>query len=370
MSVRFLDLARQTEALRLELDHAISRVLDGGIYVGGEEVEAFEHEFAMFCGAGYAVGVNSGTDALELALRGLGIGAGDEVITAANTCVPTVAAIVATGATPVLVDADPLTMTLDPERLRGRVRAPCRARSCPSISTAASPRWTRSWRSPATAGCSWSRTSPRPTARGGTGAGPARSAMQPPSASTRRRTSAPSATPARWSRAIATLAERVRCLRAYGAGNGATGPGRNSRLDPLQAAVLRAKLPFLDVWNARRRELAGRYDEGLAGLPVRLPAPAEDGEHVWHLYVVSAVQRESLRANLAQCGVSTLVHYDRPVHGNVAFESLARPGRLPVSERLCAEVLSLPLYPELRDEEAEFVIDAVHASFSRLRVAR
>ncbi len=167
------------------------------------------------------------------------------------------------------------------------------------------------------------------------------------------------------------LADRVRRLRAYGGnGDGASVRGRNSRLDPLQAAVLRTKLLFLDAWNARRSELAERYDEELAGLPVTLPTPAERGEHVHHLYVVRAKERNSLRGRLARRGVSTLVHYERPIHRHPAYRVLARPGRLRTSERLSTEVLSLPLYPELRDEEVEYVIDAVHSSFPRLRVPR
>ena len=367
MSVRFLDLARQTQALRLELDLAMARVLDAGVFVCGEEVEAFEHELATFCGAGYAVGVNSGTDALELALRGVGVGAGDEVVTVANTCVPTVSAIAATGATPVLVDVDPRTMTLDPERLedacgpRTRAIVPVhlygRLADMDAILQFARDRGLLVVEDVAQA--SGARRASR---RAGTFGDAAAFSFYPTKNLGAIGDAGAVVTSNR------SVADRVRSLRAYG--DGSTGGGRNSRLDPLQAAVLRAKLPLLDAWNSRRRELAERYDEGLAGLPVTLPAAAEADEHVWHLYVVRSEQRESLRGRLARRGVSTLVHYDRPIHRHSAYRRLDRPGRLRASERLCNEVLSLPLYPELRDEEVEFVIDAVHSSFPRLRVAQ
>ena len=370
MMVPFLDLARQTAALRPELDLAVHRVLEGGTYVGGEEIQAFEHEFARFCGAGYAVGVNSGTDALELALRALGIGAGDEVVTAANGCVATVAAIAAAGAVPVLADPDPQTMNLDvagleeacgprtralvPVHLYGRcvdmhsVMAFARERDLLVVEDASQAHGAR-----------------RDGRRAGTFGDAAAFSFYPTKNLGALGDAGAVVTSSR------DVAERVKRLRAYGsAGDGAVERGRNSRLDALQAAVLRVKLNFLGGWNARRRELAERYDEALAALPVQLPAPAADGDHVHHLYVVRSADRDSLRARLRERGVTTLVHYDRPIHAHPAYRSLARPGRLRSSERLCAEVLSLPLYPELRDDELELVIGAVRASFPRLRVTR
>ncbi|MBA2462951.1 MAG: DegT/DnrJ/EryC1/StrS family aminotransferase [Actinobacteria bacterium] len=369
MKVRFLDLARQTAGLQPELDLAVHRVLSGDTFVGGEEVEAFEHEFATFCGAGYAVGVNSGTDALELALRALGIGEGDKVITAANTCVPTVAAIVATGATPVLVDPDPKTMTLDPERL-GEVCGP-RTRAvvpvhlygrCADMESIL--RVAREHDLLVVEDVAQAHGARSHSRRAGTFGDAAAFSFYP----TKNLGALGDAG------AVVTrnreVAERARRLRSYGdAGDGAVERGRNSRLDPLQAAILRAKLPHLDGWNHRRRELAGRYDARLAGLPVTLPAESEGDDHVHHLYVVRTKARESFRERLARRGVETLVHYERPIHRHPAYASLDRRGKLRTSERLCTEVVSLPLYPELRDEEVEFVIDAVHASFRRSRVA-
>jgi dTDP-3-amino-3,4,6-trideoxy-alpha-D-glucose transaminase len=370
VNVRFRDLSRETAELQPELDLAIHRVLQSGVYVGGAEVEAFEHEFATFCGAGYAVGVNSGTDALELALRALGVGEGDEVLSAANTCIATVAGIVAAGATPVLVDASSDTMTLDPAQLeeacgpRTRAIVPVHLYGrCADMQAIVA--FARERNLLIVEDVAQGHGARRDGRRVGTFGDAAAFSFYPTKNLGAIGDGGAVVTSSR------KVAERVQRLRNYGVVAGqAAERGRNSRLDPLQAAVLRAKLPFLDAWNARRREIAERYGEGLSGLPVQLPAAAEAEEHVHHLYVVRAKQRESLRGRLARRGVDTLVHYDRPIHRNPAYRALARPGHLRTSERLCAEVLSLPLYPELRNEEVEFVIDAVHASFPRLRVAR
>ena len=369
MKVEFLDLGRQTTALRPELNLAVHRVLAAGRFVGGDEVDAFEQEFAAFCGAGFAVGVNSGTDALELALRGLGVGFGDEVVTAANTCVPTVAAIVAAGATPVLVDPDPETMTLDPDRLEEALGQRTRAivpvhlyGRCADMETIM--RIAREHGVLVVEDVAQAHGAERSGRRAGTFGDAAAFSFYPTKNLGALGDAGAVVTNSR------AVAERVRRLHAYGdAGDGAVERGRNSRLDPLQAAVLRAKLPYLDSWNERRRELAERYDAELSGLPLTLPRPSENGEHARHLYVVRSQQRELFRDQLARRGVGTLVHYERPIHHHPAYRSLARPGALDTSERLCAEVVSLPLYPELRDDELAWVVDAVHASLAHPRVA-
>jgi dTDP-3-amino-3,4,6-trideoxy-alpha-D-glucose transaminase len=360
MTVPFLDLARRVASLRPELDAAIARVLDSGRFVLGAEVEAFEEELAAYCGAGHAVGVASGTGAIELALRALGVGPGDEVVTAANTCVPTVAAIEAAGARPVLADVDSATLTLDPARLdtavtertraivpvhlygqcadMGRILAFAATRGIAVVEDAAQ-----------ALGAEWEGR--RPGALGDA--------------------AAVSFYPTKNIGALgdggavvtgdADLAERVRLLRAYGerSGHDSVVPGTNSRLDELQAAVLRVELGRLDGWTARRRELAAVYRDELAGLPLRPPAEAEQGRHAYHLFVVRVPERDRLRAELAARGVETAVHYPRPVHGHPAYERLAREGALRESEQACGEVVSLPLYPELTDAEARTVVAAV-----------
>lgn len=353
----FLDLARSVGALRGELEGAIGRTLEQARFVGGSPVEEFERAWAEYCGAAYAVGVASGTDALELALRAAGIGPGDEVVTAANTCVPTVAAIESAGATPVLADADPVSRTLDPEAV-GRAIGP-RTRAIVPIHL-------------------YGRCAdldPILALARDHGLVVVEDAAQAHGAEYRGRRAGALADAAAFSfyptknlgalgdagavvTSDATLAERVRMLRSYGESERYRSvlAGRNSRLDTVQAAVLLAKLPHLDAWNARRRELATLYRDSLADLPIELPDEPVDGLHAFHLYVVRVPERERVRVELSRAGVETLVHYDRAVHQHPAYARLGR--ELPVSERLAGEVLSLPLYTELTDEEANAVARA------------
>ncbi len=359
MNVPFLDLRRRDAGLRAELDEALAAVVDDGRYVGGPRVEAFEREFAAFCGAREAVGVASGTDAIELALRALGVGTGDEVITVANTCVPTVAGIEAAGATPVLVDADERTFTLDPGELddatttRTKAIVPVhlygRCADMDAIADHARRHGLHVLEDAAQA---------HGAALGGRRAGTLGSAA------------AFSFYPTKNLGALgdagavvtndAAVAAGVRELRSFGerCGGEAVRRGSNSRLDPLQAAVLSVELPRLEAWNERRRGLAARYREELAEV-VHVPDEPADGGHVHHLFVVRSPRRDELARELKRRGVGTLVHYPRAVHQHPAYRDLARPGRLERSERLAREVLSLPLFPELTDDEAAAVITAV-----------
>ena len=351
MRVPFLDLSRQVEALRPELERAIGSVLDSGRFVGGPPVETLEAAFARFCGARHAVGVASGTDAIALALKAAGLRPGDEVITAANTCVPTVAGIERAGVVPVLADVDEETWTLDPAELEGaltehtravvpvhlygrpaemeRILGVARAHGLKVVEDAAQAHGVRL--SGDAAAFSFYPTK-NLGAFGDAGA-------------------------------VVTddddVAGQARLLHNYGEEerNRSILSGTNSRLDALQAAVLLAKLPRLPEWMERRRALAAFYREALAGSGIALPVDAED--HVYHLFVVRVPDRDAFRARLGERGVETLVHYPRPVHGHPAYAHLARPGRLERSERLAAEVVSLPLYPELTDAEAETVVEAV-----------
>jgi dTDP-4-amino-4,6-dideoxygalactose transaminase len=359
MKVPFLDLGRETEELRAELDAAYGRVVDSGVFLGGEEVAAFEEELAAWCGAGHAVAVASGTDALELALRAAGVGPGDEVVTAANTCVPTVAAIVAAGATPVLADVDPVTWTLDPEsaaaacgpRTRalvpvhlygqcadlGPLLALARERGLAVVDDAAQAHGARHGERRVGGLCDATAFSFYPTKNlGALGDGGAVAADDE------------------------SVAARVRRLRSYGEAERYTSVeyGRNSRLDALQAAALRVKLPRLEAWGERRRELARRYGERLAESGLGLPVEAPGTSHAWHLFVVRSPERERLREALAARGVETLVHYPRALHQHPAYAALARAG-LARSEQLAREVLSLALYPQLRDDEHDRVCEAI-----------
>jgi dTDP-4-amino-4,6-dideoxygalactose transaminase len=305
--------------------------------------------------------VNSGTDAIALALRAYGVGPGDEVVTAANTCVATITAIVATGATPVLADVDPETWTLDPGsaesavtprtkalvpvHLYGRCAAlePLRAlaeeRGLGLVEDAAQAHGAQ-YRGSRPGAVSTAAYSFYPTKNLGA-LGDAGAVVTDDAA----------------------IADELRRLRSHGERAEARGvavvPGVNSRLDEIQAELLSRKLAHLDVWNARRRELAAYYLQELADAPVTLPAVADEDGRVWHLFVVLAEDREAFRASLLDRGVETLVHYPEPIHRQPAYTSLAGELPLTVSEHVCARVVSLPLYAELTDAEAVQVVEAV-----------
>jgi dTDP-4-amino-4,6-dideoxygalactose transaminase len=366
VNVPFLDLGRQTAAHRDELDAAIDRVLQSGHFVLGSEGELFETELAAAVGARYAIGVASGTDALALALAAAGVGAGDEVITVANTCVPTIVGIEAAGGVPVLVDVEPETFTLDPAQLesaltpRTRAIVPvhlygqcadlepilgfARERELLVIEDCAQAHGALYDGRPAGSLGTAAAFSFYPTKNlGALGDGGAVTTNDP------------------------EVARRARLLRNYGERKRFEHVlrGRNSRLDELQAAILRAKLPLLEGWTARRREIAAVYDEALSGTSVAPPVAAAGRGHVYHLYVVRAPDREGFRTVLNESGIGTTVHYPTPVHLQPAYRELAPADRgLEVSERLAGQIVSLPLYPELTDVEVAYVAEVLE------RVAR
>ena len=360
MIVPFLDLTRSVGELRAELDAAIAEVLDGGRFVGGDAVEAFEAAFAAFCGARHAVAVASGTDAIALALRAVGVGDGDEVVTAANTCVPTIAGIEAARAVPVLADVDEESFTLDPESVARAVTPRTRAivavhlyGQCADVDAlreVAAPRAIELVEDAAQA---------HGAAYGARRAG------------TLGRAAAFSFYPTKNLGALGDggavltddddVAAHARMLRSYGERRRyeSVAHGHNSRLDALQASVLQVKLRHLERWNQRRRALAARYDDALADTTLTPPREVPGRLHAYHLYVARTQRRDDVRQLLADRGVETLVHYPRPVHAHPAYAELGRGRDLRVSEQLAAEVVSLPLYPQLSDEEAEAVVAAV-----------
>jgi dTDP-3-amino-3,4,6-trideoxy-alpha-D-glucose transaminase len=361
--IRFRELGREVEELRAELDGAVAGVLDDARFVLGPFVEEFERAFAAFCGARHGVGVASGTDAIAIALRATGVRPGDEVVTQANTCVPTVAGIERAGARPVLADVDPETASLDPARLAELVTPSTRAvvpvhlygqcADMGAISEVARAHGLTVVEDAAQAhGASY----------GGRRAGTLGAAA------------AFSFYPTKNLGALGdagmvvtdddAVAERARLLRSYGERRRYESEldGWNSRLDALQAAVLSVKLPRLERWNERRRALASRYDDALARSPLVRLGEARGRRHVYHLYVVRGERRDELRRQLAERGVETLVHYPRAVHQHPAYAHLAgRRGSLATSERLASEALSLPLYPQLTDGEVDAVVGALAA---------
>lgn len=356
----FANPAAQTRALRPEIDAAIARVLDSPVYILGPEVAAFEAAFAAWNGNAHAIGVANGTDALALALRALGIGPGDEVITTPHTAIATIAAIVMSGASPVLADIDPLTLTLDPAaaemRVNERTRAiiavhlyghPCDLDGLGAICTrhglaliedcaqAHGALWQgRKVGTIGRIGC----FSFYPTKNlGAIGDGGMVVTDDP------------------------RLAENVRLLRQYGwrTPQCSTVSGVNSRLDEMQAAILRVKLPHLDAWTARRRAIAGRYSAAFAGSGIITPALSGTIRHAFHLYVIRHPARDQLKAHLAEHGIIAGIHYPLPAHRNPAYDKLCCPDCLPVTDSIVPELLSLPMYPELTDAQIDRVIAAV-----------
>lgn len=362
-------------ALRAEILQAVERVFDAGHYILGPEVAAFESEFAAFTGSRHGIGVASGTAALELALRALSIGPGDAVFTVSHTSVATVAAIELVGATPVLIDIDPASYTMDVADLEAaldRFSGPAAASlpkprailpvhiyghpaDMPAISRVAARYGLR-----IVEDCSQAHGARIGSKAVGTFGDAAAFSLYPTKN-----------LGAIGDGGIITtdddsLAERLRKLRQYGwdRPQNSTEPGTNSRLDELQAAILRVKLSGLEAANARRRQIAARYDAGLAGSGIVPPAVLPDITHAYHQYVIRANRRELLRERLANLGVDAGVHYPLPVHRQPAYAGrlLSGPRNLSTTDSVSAEILSLPAHPNLTDDEAGQVLESVLVS--------
>ena len=364
MKVPFVDLAAQDAPLREELIGAMRRVVERGRFVLGDEVRAFEAEFATIAGTPHAVGVGNGTDALRLALQVLGVAAGDDVVTVSHTATFTALAVTMLGARPVFCDIEPEGMMMDPARLEAAITPRTRAivpvhlygqttdmeaivaiarrRGLPVVEDCAQAHGALLGGRPAGSLGDAAAFSFYPTKNlGALGDGGAVTTAKP------------------------AVAEAVRELRNGGQADRYlhARAGVNSRLDEIQAAVLRVKLTRLAAANDERRALAARYDQGLSaggatglGLPRELPGR----RHVYHLYVVRHPRRDALLAHLTAAGIGALIHYPIPVHLQPAYASLGAAS-LPESERAAREVLSLPLYPGLSRDAQQRVIEAVNA---------
>jgi dTDP-4-amino-4,6-dideoxygalactose transaminase len=359
--IPLVDLAAQHRDVARDVEDGLASVVRRGAFILGEEVEAFEREFAAFVGVRHCVGVANGTDALELALRAAGIGAGDRVIVPANTFVATAFAVVRAGATPVFADCDPVHHLIDPASLPPEARAvvavhlygqmaPVEAlvAALPGaivIEDAAQAHGaTRFGRQAGTIGVA-AGTSFYPAKNlGAYGDGGALLTSSD------------------------TIAAEVRARRNYGGEVKYHHPeiGFNSRLDTLQAVVLRAKLKRLAAWNDARRAAARRYDELLASVPeVELPRTLAGNEHVWHLYTVRVRRRDDVLRKLQAAGIGAGVHYPTPLPFQGAFADLGhRRGEFPVSERAAAELLSLPMFPHITAEQQARVVEALRAALA------
>jgi dTDP-4-amino-4,6-dideoxygalactose transaminase len=362
--VPFLDLRAAYLELRQEIDEAVGRVLESGWYLLGQEADAFEKEFASYLGVECCVGVGNGLDALHLALRALGVGAGDEVLVPSNTYIATWLAVSYAGARPVPVEPDERTYNIDPERIEKAITE--RTKGVIAVHLYGQPADMDPIREIAKAHKLWV----------------LEDAAQAHGARYKGKRVGGLGDVAGWSfypgknlgafgdaGAVTTnnrdLAERIRALRNYGSRVKYFNEvkGFNSRLDEIQAASLRVKLRHLDDWNDRRRRLAASYMSKLENVNLMLPFVPDWADPVFHHFVVRSKQRDELRIHLEDAGIGTLIHYPVPPHLQQAYGDLGLgAGDLPISERIHEEVLSLPIGPHLSESQAKTVVQALRDS--------
>jgi dTDP-4-amino-4,6-dideoxygalactose transaminase len=361
MAIPFLDLHASCAELREEIDAAIARVLDSGWYILGPEVEAFEAEFAGYCQADHAIGLANGLDALQLALRAMDVGPGDEVIVPSNTYIATWLAVSQCGAVPVPVEPDPATYNIDPARIEAAITA--RTKVILPVHLYGQP----------------AELDPILAIARKHGLRVLEDAAQAHGARYKGRRIGGHGDAVAWSfypgknlgalgdgGAVTTndaqIADRLRVLRNYGSRMKYVNEvqGYNSRLDPLQAAVLRVKLRHLDEWNARRAGIARQYLHGLSGSGLNLPHVPDWAEPAWHLFVVRHPRRDALQQALTEAGIGSLIHYPIPPHRQQAYAAMgyAREA-FPIANTLADEVLSLPMGPQLALEQAGAVVAAL-----------
>ncbi|MCC6003881.1 MAG: DegT/DnrJ/EryC1/StrS family aminotransferase [Thermofilum sp.] len=363
MKIPLVDLRRQYLSIKNEIDRAIEEVLNNGMFILGENVKSFEREFAEYIGVKYAIGVGSGTDALFLALKALGVKSGDEVVTVSFTFVSTVDSIVHNDGTPVFVDIDPESYTIDVRQIEKMITD--KTKAIIPVHLYGLP-------------CDMD---PIMELAEEKGIYVVEDAAQAHGAEYKGRKVGsfghiacfsfyPSKNLGAYGDAgmVVTndqdLAEKIRMLREYGQIEKYKHLliGYNSRLDELQAAILRVKLKYLDKWNEKRRANAKLYNELLMDLSNLIIPPSEvkGRKHVYHLYVIRTKQREELRNFLASKGISSGIHYPIPVHKQPSYKNLLNDiPRLPVTEQVAKEVLSLPMFPELTEEEIHYICDNI-----------
>jgi dTDP-4-amino-4,6-dideoxygalactose transaminase len=354
--IPFLDLGWTYQELKAELDIAVQRVLNSGWYIQGEELEAFESEFAEYCGARYCVGVGNGLDALHLILRAYGIGPGDEVIVPVHTFIATWLAVTYAGAKPVPVETrDDASYTISPELIESAITPKTRAiipvhlygrpADMASIKHVTAKHGLKVIEDAAQA------HGARYKGRRAGSLGDAAAFSFYPAKNLGAFGDGGAITTA-----DGELAGKLRSLRNYGSSAKYVHDmiGLNSRLDPLQAAILRVKLRHLDEWNARRLSLVECYRRNLAETDVVLPMISDGYGSVFHLFVIRTSKREMLQAGLKEAGIETLIHYPIPPHKQGAYSSM-RCLNLPLAERLASEVLSLPMGPHLSSGDVEEV---------------
>jgi dTDP-4-amino-4,6-dideoxygalactose transaminase len=364
-NIPLVGLFDQYQTIKPEIDAAIQNIITSSAFVGGDEVRRFEREFAAYCEAKACVGVGNGTDALYLTLRALGIGPGDEVITVAHTFIATSEAISMTGATPIFIDVLADTMLMDPALIEPAITPRTKAivpvhlygQSCDMdaimeiarkhglkvVEDAAQAHGGR-WRGQRVGSIGDAATFSFYPGKNLGAFGDAGAVVSQDE----------------------ELIERIRMLANHGRLEKYTHKmeGVNSRLDGMQAAILRVKLRYLDEWNAKRRQIADAYREQLVDRGITLPIVHENAEPVWHLFVIRISDRKRLQSLLKEEGIASGIHYPVPLHEQPAYEDRRASYTLPATERAAQEVLSLPMYPELSQEQIEAVCNAVTAAFA------
>lgn len=373
--VPFFDLTRQHEEIREEIESALRRVFEKGRFILGEEVSRFEEAFTRYLGVAYGVGVDSGTDALCLGLRALGVNEGDRVITVSHSFVASALAISLVGGRPLFVDIDPRSYTMDPNRLdallkgwerRGKVKeikaiVPVHLYGHPADMDSILEIAGRYDLAVIEDACQ-AHGATIGTKKVGTFGTLACFSFYP---TKNLGAYGDAGMVVTWSK---KLAERLRLFRCYGEKKRYEHVllGGNHRLDEIQAAILRVKLKYLDAWIDRRRTYAEFYTRRLSRTGVICPQEAMGVRHVYHLYVLQTGRRKALQAFLNERGIGTLIHYPIPIHLQKAYKNLGyRRGMLPVTEKVARRILSLPLFPELRPSELEEVVDGIESFFER-----
>ncbi len=361
MKIPFGDVKRQYKQLQEQIAKTTSEVYESGWFILGQQVQQFEVNFARYCKAKYAIGVGSGTDALHLALLACKVEPGDEIITVANTCVPTLAAISAAGGVPILVDINPHTFTIDPDRIEERITPKTKAivpvqlyGQCAEMKPIME--IANKYGLVVIEDCAQAHGAMYRSSMAGTIGDAGAFSFYP-------------------SKNLGAfgdgglvvtnnevIARTVVKLRNYGQEKRYyhSIKGFNSRLDEIQAAVLNAKLPYLDGWNQRRRAIAQCYNRAISKVGISCPFQSQECYHVYHLYVVMVSERARWQQLLADQGITTLVHYPVPIHLQTAYIECREQGKyLPITEKLASQIVSIPLYPELTDEEINYIIETI-----------
>lgn len=365
MNIPFVDLVTQYHSISGEIQEAMIKVVEKGDFILGKELELFEKEFAEYCETKYAVGLDNGTSALELALRTYGIGDGDEVITSANTFIATASAIAFTGARPVLIDIDPKTYNMDPDLIESAITSNTKAimpvhlygqpvdmdkvmdiankHNLIVIEDACQAHGAR-YKGKRTGSIGHaSAFSFYPGKNlGAYGDGGALVSNDE------------------------ELVEKIKMLRNYGQKEKYNHLflAYNRRLDNIQAAILRVKLKRLDAWNESRRNAAKLYNKLLIGSTPLIPYCADYAEHIYHLYVIRTTNRDELQSWLKSKGISTGIHYPIPIHLQKAYEYLGlKKGSLPITEQYSNEFLSLPMFPEITNEQVEYIVECIKSFY-------